>query len=139
MLEEFDEHLQKLKQKQYAQQYRIEETQAEQAKILKDLQQFQRDADERLNGLNKNLSACSAQLTQEIQTSLEELQNITDQQFVQAEQKALDQGRLYEQNLLEREAESQNVLERHQQGVCAKTGAKIPGPRCVERRLYPEF
>ena len=124
LLQEFDEHLQKLKQKQYAQQYRIEETQVEQAKILKELQQFQRDADESLNSLNKNLLACSAQLREEIQNSMAELRDITDHQFVQAEQKAQDQERLYQQNLLEREQESQNVLERHQKDFAQKLEQK---------------
>ena len=124
LLQEFDEHLQKLKQKQYAQQYRIEETQAEQAQILKDLQEFQRDTDERLGSLNKHLSACSAQLSTKIQNSIEELQSITEHKFVQAEQKAQDQERLYQQNLLEREQESQNVLEKHQKDFAQKLEQK---------------
>ncbi len=120
LLHEFEEHMDKLKQKLYIEQNHIEEARTEQALILKQLRRFQRDVDQRLGGLNKDLVAQTDDLRGEIESSLADLRSYTDQQFIQVEQSSQDQTRLYERGLWEREQESHELLQQFRQDIDAK-------------------
>lgn len=109
-LEGVEARLEKLKGQQFAQQHRIEEVQTEQTKVLKQLQQNQRDNDRRMSSLNKDLKHSATELRQEMEESFGDLRDFASEQFARVEQTAQDQAQLYRQGLWEKEEQNNKLL-----------------------------
>ncbi len=122
--EEFDTLLEQFKHEQKEQQARIEETHVEQTKVLGQLQEFEQDANERMDSLNKNLSDHTVELRKEIEYSITELRSNIGYQLAQVEQSAQDQAILHQQGLLECDQKSNDLLKEYQKDFDSKLEQK---------------